>query len=238
MHPLSRVLLVLWITSLAVVLRDPWLLLGLVGFSLLLSLLLSRRQLGSLLKSLRVICPVILSVFLIQILFRRGGNKLLDLGLISIYSQGLELGLEVALRLLILLFSATLLSALSYAELRLALRWLPEELSFLISYVLHLLPKLRERLKQVSQGLRQRGIVQKELSLKEKILVYRILSLAVLASLLQSSEMQAIQLELRGFRRQGKKSFLYHRKPSVMDFAMVVVLVVLSFLLASLHYHP
>lgn len=238
MHPLSRVLLVLWITSLAVLLRNVSLLSGLLAFSLGLAVLLSRRQLRSLLKSLKAIIPVIFSVFLIQLIFRKEGELLLELGIFRIYSQGLELGLEVALRLLILLVSATLLSVLSYAELRLALKFLPEELSFLISYVMHLLPRLRERLQRVSHQLRQRGIVQKQLSFREKLLVYRILSLAVLASLIQSSELQAIQLELRGFRRQGKKSFLYHRKPSVMDFAMVIVLAGLSFLLVSLHYRP
>lgn len=238
MHPLSRVLIVLWITSLAVILNDPLLLVALLAFSITLALLLSRRQFSSLLKSVKVIIPVILSVFVIQLIFRKSGEKLLDLGILSIHSEGLLLGLEVGLRLLILLFSATLLSALSYAELRLALKFLPEELSFLISYVLHLLPRLRERLREVSQGLKQRGIVQKELSLKEKILVYRILSLAVLASLIQSSEMQAIQLELRGFRRQGKKSFLYHRKPSWLDLWVCVLLLGLSFLLVNLRYHP
>lgn len=234
MHPLSRILLVLWISSLAIILQNPLFLFALLIFSLLWSSLLSLPKLISLLSSLKVLLPLILAVFLSQILFRRGGNMLLKITFLAIYSDGVFFALQVCFRLLILLVSATILSSLSYAELRLSLRYLPEEFSFMISYVLHLLPQLRQQIQVALFSLRNRGIQISRLKYRDRLVIYKTLSLTILAGLIHTSTMQAAQLELRGFRRQGKKTYLYHRKLTLMDGGLVIVLIGLSFLLGFL----
>ena len=228
LHPFSWVLISLWITSLAVISSS----LAILGLLILLSLLaafLSRgRELFPYLLGLKRLVTLILTLLVVQLLFRRGGTLVLSLSFVHIYSEGLEIGLEVALRLIILLIAAGILGRLTYLDFRNAFLFLPAEFSFMISYVIHLIPLLRKRFLHYLELLRLRGLSLKSLSWGKRLKIYRIISLSVLGSLLHSSDRQAITLELRGFRSPGKKTFLYKQAFGFADLLVFIVLLLLS----------
>lgn len=230
-HPGTWLVITLWITSIAVLENRIEYLVGLLGVALLISFLANGRKLWGYLKALKILVPVIASVFVVQVLLRRDGDELWRAGFVAIYSGGLALAAQVSLRLVILLVSASILKELAYQDFRLALKWLPAEISFMIAYIVHLLPQLRAQFRLSMQNLSLRGIKIKSLAFKDKLKVYRIVSLTVLGGLLAKSDLQAIQLELRGFRRQGKKSFLHPRSLQLVDYLVLIALVALSALL-------
>ncbi|HPI26786.1 MAG TPA: energy-coupling factor transporter transmembrane component T, partial [Candidatus Cloacimonadota bacterium] len=85
---------------------------------------------------------------------------------------------------------------------------LPEELSFMISYMAHLVPQLQINFRTQMQELKLRGILVSKLPIKEKLEIYKIISIATVAEIIVQSSSQAIALELRGFRSKGKRSSL------------------------------
>lgn len=228
MHPLTRIILVLWITSLSVVFAEPLMLLALLLFALLWCILAAPEKLGGLVKALKLLVPVIISVFIVQIIFRREGQLLWSWGIVRIYSEGLVLGLQVAIRLLTIMVSAAILTVLGYQDFRVALKRLPEEISFMIAYMLYLLPVISASFRSYRITLATRGISMRKLKLRDKLKVYKVISLSVLGSLLSESQAQAIELELRGFRRQGKKSFLHRRSFSAVDIGIYLMLGLIS----------
>ncbi|HNX36913.1 MAG TPA: energy-coupling factor transporter transmembrane component T [Candidatus Cloacimonadota bacterium] len=231
MHPLSWVFITLWITSLAVLIRSP-LLLALL-FALATGMIfLSRGKAGwRILLGLKRLLPLFLTLIIIQSLFRPGKELIFSLGFIHVSKAGFELGLLVSLRLMILLISASILGRLGYQDFRNAFLYLPEEISFMISYVVHLIPGIRKEYLHYLEVLRWRGIILKEQPIRRRLHLYKTISISVLAGLLSGSTMQAVSLELRGFRRPGIKTFLYRQKTHLRDHLLWAVLLVLLVLL-------
>lgn len=231
LHPFSWVLISLWITSIAVI-SHAIPVLGLMTALALFAGFLSRgRALWKYLAGLKRLITLILTLGIIQLLFRRGGELLFSFGVVKIYAEGLQVALEVAVRLIILLIAAGILGRLSFIDFRNAFFYLPQELSFMISYVVHLIPLLRERFQHYLQVLRLRGIQIRKLRLQEKLVIYRIISLSVLGSMLHISDRHALTLELRGFRSRGKKTFLYAERLRLADLLVILLLAGLSLLL-------
>ena len=94
---------------------------------------------------------------------------------------------------------------------------LPEELSFMISYMAHLVPQLSMNFRAQMKELKLRGILISKLPLKEKLEIYKIISIATVAEIILQSSSQAIALELRGFRSKGKRSSLNSQNFSWRD---------------------
>lgn len=228
LHPFSWVLISLWITSLAVLISSLPILGLLIVLALLAALFARGRELAPYLKGIKRLAPLILSLLIIQTLFRQSGDLIWEKGWFKIYSSGLYTGLEVSLRLIILLIAAGILGRLSFADFRNAFFFLPTEFSFMISYVVHLIPLLRKRFLHYLQVLRLRGIVLNRLPLGKRLKVYQVVSLSVLGSLLHSSDLQAITLELRGFRSPGKKTYLYKQHFTYIDLLVALILALLT----------
>jgi len=72
----------------------------------------------------------------------------------------------------------------------------------------HLVPQLSLNFRAQMKELKLRGIVISKLPMKEKLEIYKIISIATVAEIILQSSSQAIALELRGFRSQGKRSSL------------------------------
>lgn len=225
-HPLLVILAALWFSSLAIFLPDPLWLSVLLLLCLLFRGLLVGFELKLWARQLLKFVPLITVILFFQIIFTDpnvvlNGGHWLDLS-----GPGFRAGVNISLRLLIVFFSAQVLVRLSYEDFDLAFRALrlPEELCFMVFYVIHLIPAAAELIKRNLRLLRMRGIDLNKLRWQAKLQLNQRISLTVIAGLLSGSDIQATALDLRGFRSSGPRSQLYTRSYGLVDLALIVVL--------------
>ncbi|MBM4403075.1 MAG: energy-coupling factor transporter transmembrane protein EcfT [Candidatus Cloacimonetes bacterium] len=232
LHPLTLISIVIWVSSIALLSANLVALTGLMMVSALLCLFNGRIPLKSLFRLL----PVLLIVFILQILFRRGGSMIWSYGWFRITSEGLVMGAQVVFRLSIIYLSAGLLIKLQFNDFRnaFALIRLPEELSFMVCFVIHFIPLLTHRFKDTVILLRYRGLDIRHGSWMRKIKIYRIIALSVLTGLLHNVHYQAIALELRGFRSPGHKTARYRTDLVLLDWLVITLLILLGGLVGYL----
>ena len=219
LHPLSYVFLCVCYSSMAIVSSR----LNNLNWIALMALLLDWREgyraLRHRANSLIKIAPLVMAVFVIQLLFRKGGDVNLDLGMIKIYDEGLYLAQLQSMRIIVIYLCALSLSKLDFTLYKVAFAklHLPEEIAFMISYMVQLIPSLRKRFQSQSTELSLRGIKLRDCKFKTRLEVFRILALGALAEVLHDSTRQAISLELRGFRSKGPRTILHQRQFTYAD---------------------
>jgi len=210
LHPLSYIVICVFYSSLAIVISNPLYQILLFLLAWLLDWREGSEGMGRRLVGLQRYLWLFLSVMLIQLLFTRRGVPILNLGILSIHSDGITMAAVLGLRLAVVYMVANSLSKMDFTLYRAAFAKirLPEELSFMISYMAHLVPQLQINFRTQMQELKLRGILVSKLPIKEKLEIYKIISIATVAEIIVQSSSQAIALELRGFRSKGKRSSL------------------------------
>lgn len=230
LHPLSLILLALWFSTAALFVPQLGWLLWVLLLSLAMQISLNGLAWPRLVRQLRYMLPLCVMILIIQLLFVKEGALLLGSGWYGVHSVALQRGLAFSLRLLILWSSAQLLIKLSYEDFDLAFGTLqfPEEIGFMTFYAVQIIPSLTQKLSQSRQLLLIRGISLKALSLRQKLSLYKLISLSILADVLSRSALQAIALELRGFRSSGKRSRLYQKHFTWQDLALFSIIILLT----------
>jgi energy-coupling factor transport system permease protein len=230
LHPLSVLLLALWLSTAAILVPQ----IVLLGVVLLLSMLFRGLLCGCALKHwlrqfIRLL-PLFAAILLIQVLFVKEGRLLWGQNWYAVHSTGLQNGLAFCLRLLILFWSAQLLLRLSFEDFDLAFHTLrlPEELGFMVFYTIHVIPAASREIKNSLLLLRLRAIALRKLKLRQKLLVYNRISLSVIASVLSRSAIQATALDLRGFRSSGKRSHLNQLRFGLSDAFLLSLTLILT----------
>lgn len=233
-HPLILILSALWFSSLAIFISDTNWMSVILMLSLLFRGFLARFQIRLWFQEVLRFLPLIAIIIILQVLFHdpntlRGAHH----SGIYINPTGLQMGLTVSMRLLIVFFSAQVLLRLSYEDFDLAFRSLrlPEELCFMVFYTIHVIPSAANRVKHSLRILRLRGINLGKLKLKAKLMLYQRISLNVIAGLLSGSDIQATALELRGFRSSGPRSRLHTRRFSFSDAILLLALALVTCLI-------
>ncbi|MDD3104328.1 MAG: hypothetical protein PHY24_08975, partial [Candidatus Cloacimonetes bacterium] len=97
-HPLSFILLCIFYSSLSIALQRPVQLLWLMLWAWLLDYRGGSAALWQRLLGLKKLLWLLLSVFIIQLIFRRGGQILFAFGPLKIYSAALNYSLMISLR--------------------------------------------------------------------------------------------------------------------------------------------
>ncbi len=233
LHPLTHILIALLLSTFVFIAKKPVSLLCLTILALLYTVWRMENGWQKVFKTLWHTLPFLLVLAFFQIVFRRTGTLLWSYGILKISEEGVLISLQLTLRLLTVIYCAKALAVMGYTEFSKAFSAirLPEELSFMLSYAIHLVPKFLGQLKGFVTGLKLRGIDAAGLSFSKRLQVYKQLSITALAELIRSSETAAIALELRGFRSEGKRSKLHRQKFSYRDllcllFFSVLVIVV------------
>lgn len=236
LHPLTHILLVLLLSTCVFIVKKP---LPLLFITLLASIYAVFRMKNGVIKVCKTLwhtLPFLLILTFFQIVFRRSGTLLWSYGIIKISEEAIIISLQLALRLLTVIYCAKSLAVMDYPDFSKAFSsiHLPEELSFMLAYAIHLVPKFLAQLKGFLTGLKLRGIDTSNLPLAKRLQVYKQLSLTTLAELLRNSETSAIALELRGFRSPGKRTKLYRQSFSYRDLLCLLCFTVLVILALQL----
>jgi len=234
LDPRSKMILVICISTLAIIYQDLLPLMFLLLFSILVLFIvgLDPSRIRQLLKQ---IVPLLLLLFLLQCLFTRQGAAWLTVYGIRIVSDvGLRMGLGVMLRILIIIISALLLMSSSERDFLLALvQWkIPYEIAFMVMLGLHFLPILREEALNVYYAVQMRGTELKKISTSQKLKLYTRIMLPIISGAIYRAEQMAIAMDARGFRAYPQRTYRRRLELKKLDYGVQItaVLVTISLL--------
>lgn len=178
----------------------------------------------------------IMTIMILQILFRREGDVLAEFLMIRITVPGIINGLSVGMRLLNLILIAGLLFDISSSEYMLAFKaWkIPFEISFLVTTVIRFIPDYYRLFLAYKETLYLRNIDLKALSIRSKLSALVSLLIPALTTNLAEVRYRAIALDLKGFRHTAKRTHLYEAKLSIHDY-LIQLLTLLGFLFLLLY---
>jgi energy-coupling factor transport system permease protein len=233
LDPRTKLMLMLCISTLAVVWRDPAWLAGLLAFTGAV-LALGGIGLVAAIAQVKSILKVIALLFVVQCLFVRSGHPLASAhGHTLVTADGLAMGLGVTLRLVIVTFSALILLSGEARDYLLALVQcrMPYEIAFMVMTALHFLPILREEALDVYYAVQMRGTELARASLRGKLRVYTHIALPIVAGAIKRAEQTSVAMEARAFRAYPRRTFMRHLELARRD---VVCLIALPLLAATM----
>ena len=230
LDPRSKLLMVICISTLAMVHRDPLWLLFLLLFSILMLLLVS-SDVKKGMQPLRKILPLLALLFLVQCIFTRHGEPLLTAYGIGIVTDvGFNTGLEVMLRIMIIVVSAMILLSSSEGDFLLALvQWkVPYEIAFMVMAGLRFLPLLREEALNVYYAVQMRGTELQKIPIGQKLKLYTLIMLPILSGAIYRAEQTAMAMEARAFRAFPQRTYMKKLRLKKIDYCLQIGVVLVS----------
>lgn len=230
LDPRSKLVVVICISTLAIIYDDPKKLLLLLIFNMLMILLIvSDLKRGF--QPLRKIFPMLMLLFLVQCLFTgRGTPVLMVHGIRIVTDVGLIMGLGVMLRIIIIIMSAMILLSSSERDFLLALvQWkIPYEIAFMVMVGLHFLPILREEAMNVYYAVQMRGTELQKTSTRQKLKLYTRMMLPIISGAIYRAEQMAIAMEARAFRAYPQRTYMRKLRLQKMDYFVQITVVLVS----------
>lgn len=230
MHPLTRIIIVLYIASISLVFSNLLILISVLFFCLLLLMKQKRSQEETtvLLKRFIIIIPLLFTIFLIQLLFNNTGDKItLWIGL-KVSRQGLDAALSVVLRMLIILCSGAWLWRINLRELSHAFRIvkLPESIVVMFLITIRFIPTLSGKVRLYQSQITTRGIVLRKVRYITRLRLYIKLLISIIGRVLKDIRYQAISLDMRGFRNGRKHTEYRLSKLRFVDYLVMLILLI------------
>jgi energy-coupling factor transport system permease protein len=230
LHPLTKLVFVLFLLTCAATLPDlTWLLA--VFLFLLVPLSLWGGLIVPFLKSVSTLMiPFLISLSLIQGFFTDGSTVLFSIGRFAFTLEGLLSGLTVAGRLLVALSAALLLMQSTRPDhlmLALTQRGLSNNLAYIVLSVLQIFPRFEQRAETILDAQQARGLETKVKLIGRAKLLVPLVGPLVLSSIVDVEE-RAMALEARAFSRPGAKTSFITLADSSVERVLRYLLVIAS----------
>ncbi len=171
---------------------------------------------------------VVLSVVIIQGLFRAGNvTVLFSIGPAVFYKEGLLFALDIGINILNILLSFSVLilttkpSDLIEAFVRIGLS---PRLGYVLISVFQIIPQMTETMATITDAQRSRGMETEGNLITRIKAFFPLISPVVMSSLVNTRE-RAIALEVRGFNSKQKKTFLNEEHKTRIDMIIKIILV-------------
>ncbi len=227
MLPLTRIVVVIALSTAALLWQQPLPLFAILSFCLVLLVLKksSAHERKRLAVFLLRMLPALAGIFVVQALFNHKGNRIVLWGLSLFTDEGLNTAATVMLRLLILLCSGAWLWGLTPRQFNSAFRTagLPETISVTLMLTLRWLPLLAAKIRHTLRQLEARGIRMRKLSPSKRLKTYQDLLIPILGWTMKDMKFQAAALDLRGFRNGGKHTHYGRRKLFWLDWLVIAL---------------
>ncbi len=228
-------MMIICLSTLAVFLNEPWTLLLLFIFTLMI-LSLMHINFFRMIMRFEKLLPLLLVMLIIQSVFTAGGEVLFSFGGINILtSKGIDSALCILFRLLTFFSSAMILVTSSSKDYVLALVQLkiPYEIAFMVLVALRFLPVFIEEIKDTLVAMQLRGVDLRSIPWRRKIKFYTQFFAPLLTSVMIKAHHLAITMEARAFRVYRRRTYLriLHYSPKdycVMGFFAIATIVVLA----------
>lgn len=228
MHPYTKLLYILAAISIPLIGGKLWLFSIMILASL--CILASVRLLKNAVPLVAFSFTIIIVIFLIQgMFFHKNENVLFKILGMSFYKEGVLYATRIGLNILnMLLAFAIFVLTTSPVELvdELERSGFSPKFGYIINSVFQILPQMMMTKDTITDAQRSRGLeTEGKFSVRMKAFL-PLISPVVMSSLINTRE-RAIALEVRGFGRKGKKTFLRDRKKQKCDKFIGIGLVLL-----------
>lgn len=228
--PRTKILLIVCLTTLAVIAIDI-VYLAIVFCAALAVCLFLKTNLIAALKKMRYLVSLIVFISLVQSLTVKGGIPLVYIkNVVFVSTKGLLFGGEFALRMSVVIFSALIAASSDSREMidGLIKMKVPYEIAFMASITLRFLPLLRDEFVNRLNALKLRGFDLKRASLMKKLKIYSyLLTPTVSGSIIRSREL-AESIETRGFRAYSSRTALRELRLKTADYFVIIFTLVCS----------
>ena len=218
LHPLIKLAWLVVLTVLVFVLQLPWFALPLVLLLVAIFPLLGINLLH--LRGIRTLFATALLIGLLQIVFDRSSDVLLQIGPVGISTQGLLRGGYLAARFLAVIFLSYLFvlttspNHLAYALMRAGL---PYRFGFTIVTALRMIPIFEQEALTVYRAQLVRGVSYNRGRISTLIRSFRILLLPMLISAINKVDALSISMEGRCFGRYPQRTYFRTWQTSPRD---------------------
>lgn len=235
----TKIILVLCLSTPAVLIQDPYMLAVVLIISILLSVL-TGSDLKKILRSLSRIWYIFFTLIIVQSIFAGAGVEFLSIGRFTVLtSGGIIKGVEFMLRLLIIIVSAAIMTTSNQREIVQGLnQWkVPYEISFMVSVAIRFLPMLAAEIKNTIIAVQLRGIDPQKLKFSKRIKLYRYIFSPVLINTVKKAQKLSVAMEARAFRAYpGRTSYLV-LKFSGIDYLIISISLVLMIAILFFYYY-
>ena len=230
-HPYTKLLYILAAILIPLIGGKLWLLPMVIACSL--CLLISGKVLKSALPLVAFSFTLIIAIFLIQGLFNHSNESVLfSIGPATFYKEGTLYATRIGLNILNMLMSfAVFVLSTSPQELvdELEKSGFSPKFGYIINSIFQILPQMIATKDTITDAQRSRGM-ETEGSLMVRMKAFLpLISPVVMSSLINTRE-RAIALEVRGFGRKQKKTWLADRPKHKGDRLIGILLIVLILL--------
>lgn len=228
MHPYTKLLYILAAICIPLIGGELWLFPIFIVCSL--CLLASGKVLKGALPLVAFSFTLIIVIFLIQGLFNHNNEELLfSVGALHFYKEGVLYATKIGLNILNMLLAFTVfILTTSPQELvdEMEKSGFSPKFGYIINSVFQILPQMMSTKDTITDAQRSRGMeTEGKLSVRMKAFL-PLISPVVMSSLINTRE-RAIALEVRGFGRKQKKTWLYDRPKHKGDRLIGILLILL-----------
>ncbi|MCL0070426.1 energy-coupling factor transporter transmembrane protein EcfT [Dehalococcoidia bacterium] len=238
LDPRTKLVMVLCLSSLAVFIRDIYVLVGVLLLSFLISVIL-KGNLFPAFKQMKRLLLLIVVVAVAQSLFAPAGRTIVALETVPILTTGgLIQGAEFILRMAVIVVSATIVATSSYREIVQGLvQWkIPYEIAFMVSVAIRFLPMLIEEIKDVMLAIQLRGVELQKIPLRKRLRIYSyILTPIVIGTVIKAEKLTAA-METRAFRAYPQRTSYMILKMASIDY-MLISFSMLAFISVVIVYY-
>lgn len=228
MHPYTKLLYILAAISIPLIGGKLWLFPILIVCSLLL--LASGKVIKSAIPLIAFSFTLIIVIFLIQGLFNHSNETvLLDLGFLTFYKEGVLYATRIGLNILNMLLSfGVFILTTSPQDLvdELEKSGFSPKFGYIINSVFQILPQMFMTKDTITDAQRSRGMETEGNLITRMKAFMPLISPVVMSSLINTRE-RAIALDIRGFGRKQKKTWLEDRPKHKGDRVIGIILVLL-----------
>lgn len=182
---------------------------------------------------IKVILPIIIILFIFQLIVVNGKEVLFSLGFISITREAVDAAIAYSSNIGAIAASITLFFHMTSTNLiikSLENTNLPKNAVFVISSTLQFLPQAKEQSNTIKEAQQSRG-VETEGSIITKIKSFVPMIIPLALSTISSNEERVLTLESRGFSSDRKRTGLYKSKKTQLDNYFQIFLIVCLILL-------
>lgn len=236
--PRAKLCIVTCLSTLAVIIRDLRLLILLSLLTFATSLLL-KSPLWIVIKRLRSLIFLFVSMVFIQSIFLQEGHSILRVGRLMLLTDvGMEKGIIIILRMSMMIMCAAILMTSTARILVQGLIQLkiPYEIAFMVMIGLKWIPLLGEEFRDAMTALELRGIAVKKLTIRKKIKLYIYMITPVLTGTIVQSKKMAIAMTCKGLRACEDRTSYFVLRFKWFDYVIMVLSVCVCITVLSIYF--
>lgn len=169
---------------------------------------------------------LIVSLIFIQSIFIADGTSIITLGDITFLTiQGIMKGLQLVLRMLIIIISASIMATNTSREIVQGLvQWrIPYEIAFMVSIAIRFLPMLTDEIRDVVIAIQLRGIELEKIPLRKRIKIYSYVLMPIVANTMVKARKLSTAMEMRGFGVNENRTSYHTLQMRRIDYTVIVI---------------